>query len=165
MELATAAALLAGGSQVASMFAEGQAAKTQAKAQMQQQQAAAQAAEFNAKIAQENAATVASNTAAEAAKADRERRLRSGANIAGSGGSGNLSFLDIAMDNAAQEELNILTIKQQGLLKERSYLQQAGLDLAEAQGARSQIPLIGKAYEYQSAANLLKAPAKLYAMS
>lgn len=163
MELALTT--LVAGANLASMYAEGQAAKTQAKAQMQQQQSIAQANEYNARIAEQNAAIVASNTAAETAKADRERRLRAGANIAAAGGSGSQSFLDIAMDNAAQEELNILTIKQQGLLKERSYQQQSNLDMMEARGARAQIPLIGKGYQYTSAASLLKGATKLYAMS
>ncbi len=163
MELALTT--LVAGANLASMYAEGQAQKTAAKASMQAQQAQAQASEYNARIARENAAIAESNTAAEVARADRERRLRTGANIAAAGGSGSLSFMDIAMDNAAQEELNILTIKQQGLLKQRSFQQQAGLLDFEAQGARSQIPLIQKGYEYTSAANLLKGATKLYAMS
>ena len=131
----------------------------QSESSAQQAQLAAQASanEFNAKVARENAAIVEGQTQANLSKADRERRLRLGANIAagGASGVGMDSAMDILQSNSAQEELNLLTLKSEGLLKQRSYLQNAGLDEASAANTRNQIPLVKSAGKAKSAAGVL----------
>lgn len=157
-------AIISAVASVAGGFMESKAQEAQTKSTMQQLQAQADASAYNARIAQQNAKIAESQTAAEVSKAGRERRMRLGANIATAGASGALggaNFLDIAMDNAAQEELNIQAIKQQGLLKQKSFLEQAGLDYAESRSASGQIPLVRKAGQMQSAAAMLSGGSKL----
>lgn len=78
------------------------------------------AAEFNAAQARRDAEQTRLQTEADVERADRERRLRLGANIAKGAARGIGQPLDILRDNAAQEELNILTIKNRGGLTHRS---------------------------------------------
>ena len=114
--------------------------------------AQAGAADFNAAQAERDRAltiqqteTLKQQNEAALTQADRERRLRLGANIAKGGARGLGQPLDILRDNAAQEELNILTIKQQGALQQRAgviqaqgFGTQAELERAKAETARTQ---------------------------
>jgi hypothetical protein len=145
------------GSQVLGGLQQANAAKAEGRAQAAQLQAQADAYAFNANVARENAKIVEGQTAAALNKADRERRIRLGKNIAagGASGVGLDSFSDILQSSSAQEELNLLTIKSEGLLKERSYLQNAALDDASSLNTRNQIPLVKAATKSKSAANII----------
>lgn len=90
--------------------------------------AAIAAAQTNREIANRNAALSEFQTEADKEKQDRERRLRLGANIAAGGVSGLGQNFDILRDNAAQEELDILRIEQQGQLEANSFRQTASLE-------------------------------------
>lgn len=120
-----------------------------------QLEADAQADEFNARIARENAALVGKQTAAQLEQADRDRRLRVGANIASGGASGIGQSFDILQSSAAQEELNLLNIQSEGLLKQRSFQQSASLDTASAKNKRNQKPLVRSAGKAKSATAVL----------
>lgn len=133
------------------------AAKAESAAQQAQLQAQADAYAFNAKVNAENAKIAEGQTQAALDKADRERRIRLGRNIAsgGASGTGLESFGDILQSSAAQEELNLLTIKSEGLLKQRSFLQGAALDTAASQNTANQIPLVKSASKAKGATALL----------
>lgn len=98
----------------------------------------AAAARYNAEQAQEQAAITQTQTAADVERQRRENLVRTGQAVAASGAGGGLSgsALDVIASNIQQQELDILNIQQQGKLKERSLLQQAGLDLATAKTAK-----------------------------
>lgn len=112
----------------------------QALGKIQEGRAAKQAADYNATIARQNAETTKQQTQAALEKQDRERRLRLGANIAASGASGvgMESFGDIMASSAMQEELDMLTLESEGLLKARDYEAQGNLYKAEGSNAMSQ---------------------------
>lgn len=158
--LGTIGTIVSGVSTIGSIFSGMGQNAAEEEAAIAQQQAAANAAAFNAEIARKNAAIEESKTQAELEKADREKRLRLGGNIASAGASGmsfsGSSLIDILSDNAAQEELNIGTIKQQGFLAKQNYLQQAGLYNASAANAAGQISGIKKAGKYKTASSILK---------
>lgn len=111
---------------------------TQAAAITQQSEAQARAAEFNSEIARKNAGIQATQTEADLERTRRENVSRSGSVRAAAGASGGLtgSNLDILASNAAQQELDILNIKQQGKLREQALLQGAKLDIMEAKSTR-----------------------------
>lgn len=90
---------------------------------IQEGRAAKSAADFNAQVAQRNADISEQQTQARKETQDRERRLRAGANIAagGASGVGIESFGDVLADNAAQEELDLLTIESEGLLQKQNF--------------------------------------------
>lgn len=96
------------------------------------------AAEANARIARENANIAYSQTQADIEKQHRAALLRKGSNTAAAGASGLGigSKFDILSDNAAQEELDILTLKHAGQLKQNAYLQEAGLDTASTKAKK-----------------------------
>ena len=119
------------GLQIVGGIQKGRAAEAQAEGQARQQ-------EFNARIAAENAQTVKGQTQAQLEKADRERRIRVGANIAAGQAAGTGGSLDILQSSAAQEELNLLTIKSEGLLKEREFGIEESLGRASAFNIRQQ---------------------------
>ncbi|TXH10048.1 MAG: hypothetical protein E6R04_06350 [Spirochaetes bacterium] len=133
------------------------AARVEGAAQQAQLEAQASASRFNAEVAKQNAAITAEQTKANLEKADRERRIRLGRNVAAASasGTGAGSFGDILQSSSAQEELNLLTIRSEGLLKERSYLQNAALDTASAQNALNQVPLVKSAAKTKSASAIL----------
>ena len=133
------------------------AAKAEGAAQQAQLQAQSDAYAFNANVARENAKIVEGQTASALEKADRERRVRLGKNVASAGasGSGFGSFGDILQSSNAQEELNLLTIKSDGLLRQRSYLQNAALDDASSLNTRNQIPGVKKAASSKSASGII----------
>jgi hypothetical protein len=145
------------GMQVIGGLQQQRAVQAESAGQQAQLAAQAQASEFNARVARENAAIVEGQTKAATDKANRERVLRLGANIASAGASGTGldSAMDILQSNSAQEELNLLTLKSEGLLKQRSYLQNASLDDASAANTRNQIPLVKSAGKAKSAAGVL----------
>jgi hypothetical protein len=107
---------------------------------IQQGRAAKQAADYNATIARQNAETTKQQTQAALDKQDRERRLRLGANIAASGASGvgMESFGDIMASSAMQEELDMLTIESEGLLRSRDFEAQANMYDVQGRNAMSQ---------------------------
>ena len=111
----------------------------QAFGKVQEGRAAKQSADYNAAIARQNAETTKQQTQAALDKQDRERRLRLGANIAASGASGvgMESFGDIMASSAMQEELDMLTLESEGLLKARDYEASANLYKAEGSNAMS----------------------------
>ncbi len=135
----------------------------QSAAQESQFRAQAEADRFNAEIARQNAEIVKGQTAAEVEKADRDRRLRLGANIARAGatGIGIESSFDILQSSASQEELNLLTIKSEGLLKERQFLTSAQLKGAAATSATQQAGLTRTAGRVSKAASVLKTGSNL----
>lgn len=139
-------AIVAGGLQVFSGIQQGNASEAQAKAQQQQLNAQAQADSYNAQIAQQNAQLVEGQTQAELEQADRERRLRVGANIASMGASGvsGGSALDVIESNIAQETLNLLTIQNEGLLRQREFTTQSDLLTTSATNTRNQATAVGK---------------------
>lgn len=164
MAVATATVLTAisVASSLASSFAQAQAQDYNTEAQIRQQQAAADAAEYNQKIAQQNAELVGQQTQAALEKQDRERRLRMGAARAASGASGIglENFGDILQSSAAQEELDLLTIQSEGALRQREFTTQSDLLGAQAAGARSQVPLIKSASRASKAATVLSGISK-----
>ena len=112
----------------------------QARAQEAQLEAQAQAAAFNQRVAEQNAEIVRQQTDANIERQDRERRLRAGqarAQMGASGISGG-SFLDILQSSAAQEELDLLTLENEGFLRQRDFSTQADLLGAQAENARGQ---------------------------
>lgn len=123
----------------------------------------AQAAEFNQRIAEQNVEISRGQTDAQLETADRERRLRIGANIAAAGATGGVtgSTLDILQDNVTQENLNILTIQQEGLLKERSLALGGQLQGQTAQLARAQTPGVRTAGTLKAASTILGAAGNL----
>ena len=122
------------------------ASKANQQAQEAQAKAQAQADAFNADIMERNARIVEGQTKAALEREDRQRRLRLGSQIAqGSTGGLSGSALDIIRDSAEQETLNILTIKQQGMLEKQSLLEQAALTRASGSNTLAQIPLLRKA--------------------
>lgn len=87
---------------------------------IQEGQAASSIAERNAEIAK-------AQTSQQLEVQDRERRLRRGANIASAGASGVgiESFGDILQSSAIQEEMDLLNIKSEGLLKQQRFESEA----------------------------------------
>lgn len=150
-------AVVAIGGQVLGGIAQSNAIKADTAAQTAQLQAQADADRFNANVARENANIVEGQTKAELDKADRERRIRMGAARAagGASGVGIDSFGDILQSSAAQEELDLLTIKSEGLLKKRSFEQTAGLNEASSQNRLNQIPLVKSAGRSRSGSAIL----------
>lgn len=136
---------------------EQRAIASQTAAQTAALQAQANAARYNAELNQQNAQIARGQTEAEMDKADRERRLRMGTMRAGAGASGvgSESFGDLLMSSAMQEELDLLTIQSEGMLRERNYLAGAQLDTMQSQSYSSQIPLVKSAGKAKSAASLL----------
>lgn len=156
--VATIGSALSYAAPVASLLSGAQqarAADIQTQAQVQQLEAQAAADRYNQQIAQQNVEIVKGQTQAELEKADRERRLRVGANIAAGGASGVGQMTDILYNNAAQEELNLLTIENEGLLRERNYASQANLLGASAANTAAQIPEIKAAGKTSKAASIL----------
>ena len=98
----------------------------------------------NAQIAENNAKIAESQTAAAVEKQRREGLLRQGAAraAAASRGTGIGSAYDILADNAAQEELDVLTIKHQGLLRKTGYLQDAALETASGKAVKKNTPYL-----------------------
>jgi len=111
-----------------------------------------EAAEFNeaqaqrdAKLTRQQTETTKQQSEVDLAQADRDRRLRLGANIASGGARGVGQPLDILRDNAGQEELDILTLESQGLLqaregeiRARGFETEADLEAGRAATARTQ---------------------------
>lgn len=95
---------------------------------------------YNANTAREDAGIAATQTTADVAKARTSQALDTGKFKAAAGVTGGMtgSNLDILSSNAVQQELDILTIKQQGALTQRSLLNQAGIDIAGAENAKKQ---------------------------
>lgn len=155
--MASALPFIAMGMQVLGGIQQQNAIKAETAAQTAQLQAQANADKFNANVARENAKIVEGQTQANLDKADRERRIRLGTNIANSGASGTGlgGAMDILQSSSAQEELNLLTIKSEGLLKQRSYLQNASLDDASARNTLNQVPLVKAAGKTKGAAAVL----------
>lgn len=133
------------------------AIEAQTQAQQNQLQAQANAARYNAEVSRQNAEIVRGQTEAQLDKADREKRLRQGAARAagGASGAGTESFGDILFSSAMQEELDLLTIQSDGLLRENSFLQSAGLDTMQSNALTSQIPLVGAAGKASQGAAML----------
>lgn len=138
-------------------FMQSRAQEAQYAAQQQQLQAQAAAADYNKRIAEQNAEIVSQQTQAELEKQDRERRLRAGMSraSAGASGIGAESFGDILQSSAAQEELDLLTIQSEGLLRQREFEQQAGLLGMEAQSSRGQAKMVKSAAKTSKAASLI----------
>lgn len=143
------------GAQVLGGISQSNAIKAETAAQQAQLQAQADADAFNASVARENAQIVEQQTTAELEKADRERRIRIGKNIASGGASGVGQPLDLLMSSAAEEELNLLTIQSEGLLKQRSFEQTAALDTASSKNRLNQIPMVKSAGKARSASAIL----------
>lgn len=111
---------------------------TQAYGQMQQANAESAALEYNAELALKNAGITRTETEADVERQKRENFLRTGKTTAAAAATGGLtgSALDVLASNAAQQELDILNIKQQGKLREEAYLSQARLDIAGSKNVK-----------------------------
>lgn len=120
---------------VARSIQESQAQSTQLKAQ-------AQAANYSAQIAERNRELTEQQTESQVQEAERQRRLRLGANIAAMGASGVAggSGLDILSDNITQETLDILNIEREGVLRAQNYQIEAGMQRASASNYLAQRP-------------------------
>lgn len=107
-------------------------------------QSSAAASKANARIAENNAAIAESQTEAALERQRKVGLIASGASraVAGSRGLGTGSAYDILSDNAAQQELDLLNIKYEGLLKKTGYLQTAALDKANAKSTRRNMPYL-----------------------
>lgn len=145
------------GLSVASSLMQAQAQDAQTAAQIQSLQAQQQADLYNQRIAEQNAQITGQQTQAQLDLQDRERRLRAGSARAagGASGVGLESFGDILQSSAAQEELDLLTIKSEGLLRQRDYLNQSNLLGMSADAATNQISLTKKAGKASKAAAIL----------
>lgn len=138
-------------------FLQARSTAYQTAAQTQEMQARADAAAYNEAVARQNVDITRGQTEAQLEKAGRARRLRAGATIARGGAGMGLtgSILDVMQDNAAQEELNMLTIESEGALKERDFTSQATLLKAQQTNIAGQIPLVKKAGRTSQAASIL----------
>lgn len=136
---------------------QARASAIQSQAQQQQLQAQAAAATYNQRIAEQNVGIVNQQTQARLEQQDRDRRLRAGAAVASAGGMGIgiENFSDILRANAAQEELDLLTIKSEGALQARDYQTQAQMYGASATGATAQIPLVKRAASASKTAQII----------
>ena len=94
---------------------------------LQQGQAASAQADYQASVANRNAEISRVQTEQRLETQDRERRLRRGAAMAagGASGVGVESFGDILSSSAVQEEMDLLNIKQQGLLQAQNFESEA----------------------------------------
>lgn len=123
-----------------------------------QSESEARAAEFNANVARRNAGIQETQTQADIERGRREARVRQGSARAAAGALGGLqgSALDILASNAAQQELDIMTVKQQGALRKQALLEGSQLDIFRAQTSR-------QAGKLGSAAAMLRGTAQLFA--
>lgn len=105
---------------------------------IKQGQAAGASAKYNANVAEQNAQITEQQGKAQEEAAQRESRLRYGSNIAGASASGVGvgSFGDVLKDNAMQDELDLLTIRQNTNLRKQGFMQDAALTRAEGKSAR-----------------------------
>lgn len=106
---------------------------------LKQGQAESQAAKYNERVSLRNAEIAKQQTQAEVDKQDRERRLRVGTSIANAGASGLGigSFSDVLQSNAMQEELDLMTLKSEGLLRETNYREDAALSNMRSKSAKT----------------------------
>lgn len=106
----------------------------------QQGRARADASEFNAQIAEQNAALARQQGAENADRTRREGRRRAGAIRAAFGASGvslEGSPIDVLTDQAVENELDALTAENQGLLQSTAFQNTASLDRANARNSRT----------------------------
>lgn len=111
---------------------------------LQKAKSEASALRFNANTAREDAAIEETHTAAEINRARLENYLRTGSNRANAAASGaglTGSTKDVLNSNAEQEELDILNIKHQGALKQRSLLISSALDISASKNVTKQAKL------------------------
>ena len=123
-------------------------------------QAASSEAKYQSTIADQNATRAREQTNADLETQDKDRRLRRGASVASAGASGVGvdSFGDVMASSAMQEQLDMLTIKSNGLLAERGF--EADASLAKARGANA------KSASYLSAAtSIIGGASNLYSPS
>lgn len=111
----------------------------QAAAIRQQSEVSARASIYNAEIGKRNAQIQETKTRADVQSARRNARAMQGAARAAAGVTGGLqgSALDILASNAAQQELDVLNIRQQGELQKTAFLEGAQLDTMRARSART----------------------------
>jgi len=130
----------------------------QAVGQIQQGNAAKAAADFNAAVARNQAIGARQKATADAARQERESRLRAGAAraaIGASGVTGEGSALDILEANAAQEELDRLTILHGGEMQATGF--ETSAQLEQMRGAQAQ-----KASRFAAGSTLLLGGATAY---
>lgn len=102
--------------------------------------AAAASANYNARVAENNAIAVRQQAAADEARQRRLAAKRSGSLVAGYGATGVTvegSPLDIMEESAMQEELDALTIRYNGELAASNFMATAGMERARASNART----------------------------
>jgi len=105
---------------------------------LKQANASSAASEYNAKIAEQNAAITEQQGKVQEDATKREQRLRYGANVAAASASGvgMSSFDDVFRDNAQQDELDLMTIRQNTQLRRSGFLQSSALDKMSAKSSR-----------------------------
>lgn len=132
-----------------------------AMSSIQQGKAAKAAAEFNAKVAEQNSQIVHEQTIQEVRQFDREQYMRIGAIRAAQGKSGGAanegSVLDILADTAAQGEIQRQDIIYQGALAERGFQNSAVLDRFDGDVALKQSRLKAGSELLQGGANAYSA--------
>ena len=112
----------------------------QGNAQSAQYKAQAQAADYNAKVAENNAIAINQQTAAREDAERRQRRIRLGsaaASMSQSGLTDTGSIMDMFDQSAIESELDILNSRYEGNLQARGYGEQAKLDRYSAATASS----------------------------
>lgn len=141
------------------------AAVTSAVGAIQQGKAAKAAAEFNARVAEQNSQIVHEQTIQEVRQFDREQYMRIGAIRAAQGKAGGAanegSVLDILADTAAQGEIQRQDIIYQGALAERGFQNTAVLDRFEGENAVRQSRLAAGKELLQGGANAYSANGRL----
>jgi hypothetical protein len=112
--------------------------------QFMSMQAAANAAEYNAKVAERNAAAVRAQTGADADDKRRSNRRVISSMRAAYGANGFEmagSPLDVMSDTVQEQEYDVAKLKYAGELKAIGYTQQADLYSMEADNARAAAPI------------------------
>jgi len=109
--------------------------------QIQQGNAAKSAAQFNAAVSRSNAIAARQKATADAARQERESRLRAGqvgAAVGASGGTAEGSALDLMESNAAQEELDRLTIIHGGDISAQGFESDATIQTMRGNAAQKE---------------------------
>ena len=111
----------------------------QAISAIKEGQAASAEAKYTSQVADRNAQISQQQTEQALETQDRERRLRRGAAMASAGASGVgiESFGDILSSSAAQEEMDLLNIKNEGLLQQQNFQSESAFAKAKGKQAKS----------------------------
>jgi len=112
----------------------------QAMSAIQEGQAASANAKYESQVAMRNSEISQQQTAQALETQDRERRMRRGTAMANAGASGVgiESFGDILSSSAVQEQMDLLNIKNEGLLQQQNFESEAAFAKAKGKMAKNQ---------------------------